>query len=61
MELNDQVLDLSTDLPVIIEMTDSEAKIHNFIPVLNQLFEQADCGGLVTMEKVDIIRYTHGS
>jgi PII-like signaling protein len=56
-----KVLDLSADLPIIIEIVDSEVKIDGFIPRLNQLFEEADCGGLVTIEKVEIIRYTHGS
>ncbi len=56
-----KVLDLSADLPIIIEIVDSETKIDGFIPRLNQLFEKADCGGLVTIEKVEIIRYTHGS
>jgi hypothetical protein len=56
-----KILDLSTDLPIIIEIVDSEVKIDDFIPRLNQLFEDADCGGLVTIEKVEIIRYIHGS
>jgi len=54
-----KVLNLSADLPIIIEIVDSETNIDGFIPRLNQLFEKADCGGLVTIEKVEIIRYTH--
>ena len=56
-----KVLDLSTDLPVIIEIVDAEEKIHGFLPRLHELFEQAKSGGLVTMEKVEIIRYLHGA
>ena len=56
-----KVLDLSTDLPVIIEIVDTEEKINAFLPRLHELFEQAKSGGLVTMEKVEILRYLHGS
>ena len=47
-------------MPVIIEITDQEAKINAFLPKLDQLFEEADSGGLVTMEKVQIIQYRAG-
>ena len=55
-----KILDLSSDMPVIIEITDAEEKINAFLPVLHALFEKANCGGLVTMEKVQIIKYLHG-
>ena len=55
-----KILDLSGDLPMIVEINDSESRINAFLPKLHELFEQAKCGGLVTMEKVEIIRYTHG-
>lgn len=55
-----KLLDLSSDLPMVIEIVDEEAKINPFISKLNELFEQAECGGLMTMEKVEIIRYLHG-
>lgn len=55
-----KVLDLSSDLPIIIEIVDEERKIEAFRPVLQGLFDEAGCGGLVTIEKVEIIRYLHG-
>ena len=55
-----KLLDLSSDLPMVIEIVDEESKINPFISKLNELFEQAECGGLMTMEKVEIIRYLHG-
>lgn len=55
-----KILDLSADLPVIIEITDEESKIAAFRPVLDRLFEESSCGGLITVEKVQIIRYSHG-
>ncbi|MFH1898375.1 MAG: DUF190 domain-containing protein [Candidatus Desantisbacteria bacterium] len=54
-----KILDLSTDLPIIIEIVDEETKIDAFIPKLHDLFEQVGCGGLITIEKVQIVKYTH--
>jgi PII-like signaling protein len=53
-----KVLRLSEDLPLLIEIVDSEEKIEQFIPKLNEIFEEANSGGLITMEKVNIIKYT---
>ena len=55
-----KILDLSADLPVVVEITDDDAKIAAFLPVLDRLFEEANGGGLVTLEKVQILRYSHG-
>ena len=55
-----KVLDLSTDLPIILEIVDEELKIDAFMPKLHDLFEQAGCGGLITIERVEVIRYVHG-
>ena len=54
-----KVLDLSSDLPMVIEIVDEEKRIDEFILVLHDLFEEADSGGLMTIEKVDVIRYVH--
>lgn len=56
----DRILDLAADLPVVIEIVDTQEKIDAFLPVLDGLFESAGCGGLVTVENVEVIRYTHG-
>jgi uncharacterized protein len=56
-----KVLDISADLPVIVEIIDEERKIDAFLPKLSELFSLASSGGLVTMEKVEIKRYTHGA
>ena len=53
-----KLLRLSEDLPLIIEIVDEEKKIEEFIPVLNKIFEEANSGGLITMEKMSIIKYT---
>jgi PII-like signaling protein len=53
-----KLLRLSEDLPLIIEIVDEEIKIEEFIPVLNEIFDESNSGGLITMEKVSIIKYT---
>ena len=54
-----KIFDLSTDLPMVIEIVDEEKKVDDFIPTLHELFEKADSGGLITAEKVDVVRYAH--
>jgi hypothetical protein len=55
-----KLLELSEDLPMVIEIVDTEEKIRDFIPFVDELFEKSGGGGLVTMEKVEIIKYTQG-
>lgn len=52
-----KILRLSEDLPVIIEIVDETEKIEAFLPAVDKLFEDANCGGLITMEKAEIIKY----
>ena len=51
-----KILRLSMDLPMVIEIVDTEEKVRSLLPFL----EQAMGGGLVTMEKIRVIRYSHG-
>jgi len=53
-----KILRLSEDLPLIIEIVDEQSKIEKFIPVIDSIFEESNSGGLVTIEKADIIIYT---
>lgn len=48
-----KILQLSVDLPIVIEIVDVEAKIKEFLPVLDSMMN----GGLVTMENVKVIHY----
>ncbi len=52
-----KLLTLSEDLPLIIEIVDTLEKIEKFIPTINIIFENANIGGLVTIEKAQIIKY----
>ena len=48
-----KLLELSTDLPIVIEIVDSEEKIDAFLPAVDELVTE----GLVTLEAVRIVRY----
>ena len=52
-----KILDLSADLSMVVEIVDEEAKIEAFRPELSNLIEQANSGGLVTMEEIRVIHY----
>ena len=53
-----KLLDLSFDLPVVVEIVDHEEKIGQFIEVANRLIEEAGCGALITIEKAEVIYYS---
>ncbi|HEV8537612.1 MAG TPA: DUF190 domain-containing protein [Bacteroidota bacterium] len=55
-----KILRLSEDLPILIEIVDTEEKIKAFLPEIDKLFAKTGCGGMVTIEKAEIIKYTHG-
>ncbi len=55
-----KILRLSEDMPLVIEIVDEEEKIEKFLPVVHDIFEEANCGGLITMEKAEIIKYVSG-
>jgi PII-like signaling protein len=44
------------DLPMVIEIADTEEKVKSLLPHLDEMMG----GGLVTMEKIRVIRYSHG-
>jgi hypothetical protein len=49
-----KVLRLSEDLPIVVEIADSEEKIQTLLPWLESVIQ----GGLITMERARVIRYT---
>ncbi len=50
-----KILRLSMDLPVVVEIIDTEEKIKTFLPVLDDMLDS----GLVTLEKARVIQYRH--
>jgi PII-like signaling protein len=51
-----KILRLSEDLPVVVEIVDSEDKISAYLPVLDKMMSS----GLVTIEKVQVLQYGAG-
>jgi uncharacterized protein len=47
---------LSEDLPMVIEIVDSEEKIMAFLPRLDEMVSE----GLITLEKINVIMYRAG-
>src|SRR4029434_3256719 len=50
-----KILRLSMDLPIVIEIVDTDEKIHAFLPALEGMIS----GGMVTLERVQVIEYRH--
>ncbi|MDH3253014.1 MAG: DUF190 domain-containing protein [Ignavibacteria bacterium] len=55
-----KILRLSEDLPIVVEVVDTEDRIRGFMPLVDEMFQRSGSGGMITLEKADIIRYTHG-
>lgn len=51
-----KLLSLSDDLPVIVEIVDTEENINKLLPYIDEHVTE----GLVTMEDVRVIKYRHG-
>jgi PII-like signaling protein len=56
-EITAKILRLSEDLPIVIEIVDSEDKIRGFLPDLETMMGS----GLVTLEKVQVLQYGESS
>ncbi|GIV37538.1 MAG: hypothetical protein KatS3mg032_1917 [Cyclobacteriaceae bacterium] len=50
-----KVLRLSEDLPIVIEIVDTEENIGKLMPFLDEHVKE----GLITLEKVQVIKYRH--
>ncbi len=51
-----KILSLSQDLPMVVEIVDSEENINRLLPFIDETVEE----GLVTLEKARVIKYRHG-
>ena len=52
-----RVFDLSSDLPILIEIVDTEEKVRAFLPLLDEIVKE----GLVTLETVEVLHYRAGA
>ncbi len=50
-----KLLRLSEDLPVVVEIVDSEEKLNTLLPFLDEVVQE----GLITLEKARVIKYRH--
>jgi PII-like signaling protein len=48
-----KVLRLSYDLPMVVEIVDTQEKINEFLPVLDGMMTS----GLITLEKIQVLQY----
>lgn len=48
-----KTLQLSDDLPMVIEIVDTEDRIHEFLPMLHEMVDE----GMITLEAAQIMRY----
>ncbi len=51
-----KLLKLSEDLPVVVEIVDTEDNLNKIIPFLDEAVSE----GLITREKVKVVKYRHG-
>jgi uncharacterized protein len=51
------LIELSTDLPVLIEVVDDQAHVDRLLPILDEMITG---GALVTMERVRVLKYAAG-
>jgi PII-like signaling protein len=49
------ILKLSADLPIVIEVVDTEQHLNGVLPEVDRMMG----AGLITMEKVRVVRYEH--
>lgn len=52
----DKLLRLSLDLPIIVEVVEAREKIDAVMPKIDAMMH----GGMITLEKATVIRYSHG-
>ena len=51
------IVRLSEDLPVVIEVVDSQERVDTLIPILDEMLAE----GLVTLEKARVLKYSAGT
>lgn len=50
-----KLLDLSTDMPIVVEVVDCQERIEAVIPKIDEMMQ----GGMITLEKATVINYSH--
>ena len=47
-----RIIEVSEDMPIVVEIVDTAEKIDSFLDTVSELFEECGRGGLITVEKV---------
>ena len=55
-----KLLDLSGDMPLVVEIVDQAEKIEAFRPALAEMMETCGRGGMVTLGEIQVIHYQPG-
>jgi len=55
-----KLLDLSGDMPLVVEIVDDADKIDAFRPILAEMMEKCGRGGMVTLGEIEVIHYQPG-
>ena len=55
-----KILRLSEDLPIVVEIVDTEEKLKSFMSVVDAVFQQSGSGGMIALERAEVVKYTHG-
>jgi PII-like signaling protein len=53
-----KLIEISQDLPIVVEIVDQADKIEAFMATVNELMDRSGCGGLVTLEKAQVRFYS---
>jgi uncharacterized protein len=52
-----RLFELSSDLPVKIEIIDSDEKIGQFVEIVKKMFDKSKSAGLISVQDIEVIRY----
>ncbi|MGN6801573.1 MAG: DUF190 domain-containing protein [Ginsengibacter sp.] len=52
-----KLIEISQDLPIVVEIVEHEDKINELVKVIDELMNKAACGGLITIEKATVLHY----
>lgn len=52
-----KLFEISTGLPLVIEIVDTDEKIRDFVESIEGLFGQSKSGAMLTIEKAEVIRF----
>jgi len=52
-----KLFELSSDLPIKIEIIDTEEKIEQFVEIVKKMFDKSKSAGLISVQNIEVIRY----